>query len=764
MSDLILGKYSIRDLVLTNPFRVLQLPVDASGQVLRKHQQKLRFDLNQSDWKGPKAMCWPMSPPPNGSQIQEAFSKLDDPVERFLAELFWYWPDASGEFTFGLGAWAKWPSQENGGAGPHNIALFHLFSAIQKTEALVLGVSQGSAREDVDHWKEALSCWNRLLNKEEAVWHRLRARILEIGDPRLETDLIPTLRMSLIPSIEGVAINQLEQAFAARDQEKWSTLLKSALTHQGASVLSHPRQLIAIPTQELDRADQMIKAALARIQPVNEASKAAIQQWIVEVKAIGSMLWVLEEEAGLSSEISQDVRHARNDVLRKYINALRSVFIDYHNETLDRKTCLAWLNLIDGWDIGGVEGGKVKEDIDNLARMESESEQYNLLKASVEADSSVTVDIANEGGYTFWTVCACCLGDAKGKSKTWTATTQGGGYRITRNLSFPLCQACEDHHDRFRSSRGKAIATLLAIVAVVTFIIGLNTTDPAVGPVAGFLIGTGLFIFARMKQWPTWAFKADNLDEGHAHRGHPVEIVSINNFCTTVRFMNPIYGQEFAKMNKRTVSGPFKYNKYPRGTNLLKGKSGLQIGTWSTVGAALIGWASCAMAISSQNRANAGPAFVEDQTPSRPTAESTPGVGSPYTPPATQSYSPPPTYTPPAYTPPPVYTSPTPNYGRIAEKSRIESLQSELRMLEIGLESKKSELESLESQIRSARNSANLYASTGPDYLYNSEVDRHNTLLRRHEGLRLEYNSDLSIYRLKLRTVNAAIDSYNRGN
>ncbi len=94
MTDLLLDKYSIRDLVLMNPFRVLQLPVDASGQILRRHQQKLRFDLNQSDWKGPKPMCWPMLPPPNGSQIQEAFSKLDDPVERFLAELFWYWPDA----------------------------------------------------------------------------------------------------------------------------------------------------------------------------------------------------------------------------------------------------------------------------------------------------------------------------------------------------------------------------------------------------------------------------------------------------------------------------------------------------------------------------------------------------------------------------------------------------------------------------------------------------------------------------------------------
>jgi len=759
MSDLLLDKYSVRDLVMVNPFRVLQLPVDATGPVIRKHQQKLRFDLNQSDWKGPKPMCWAMSPPPTGSQIQEAFSKLDDPVERFLAELFWYWPNASGEFTFGLGAWGNWPSQENGGAGPHNIALFHLFSAVQKTEALVLEGSPETGREDLGDWKEALSCWNRLLNKEEAVWQRLRARILEIGDPRLETDLIPTLRLTLIPSIEGIAINQLERAFAARNQEKWSTLLKSALTHQGVTVLSHPRQLVAIPTKELDRADQMIKSALARIEPVTEASKAAIQQWIVEVKAIGSMLWVLEEEAGLSSEISQEVRHARNDVLRKYINSLRSVFIEYHNETLDRATCLAWLNLINGWDIGGVEGGRVKEDIERLTKMQSEAEEYNALLASVGSDTCVTVDIANEGGYTFWTVCACCLGDANGNSKTWTTSTQGGGYRITRNLSFPICKACEAHHNQFQVARGRAIGTILAAVAVITFFMGLAVSDPAAGLIGGFLIGGGLFLFARNKQWPIWAFRAPALGEAHAHRGHPIEIVSITNFCTTIRFMNPIYGQTFAEMNKRPVNGPFKFSKYPRGSNLMTGKSGLQIGAWSTIGAAVIGWACCGMAYSSQNRASVIPAAVEERAPARSTTDSIPNAGSPYSPSGSNSYTPSP-----SYATSPVYTSPTPNYGRVAEKARIESMKSELRMLEIGLESKKSELESLESQIQSARNSANLYASTGPEYLYNSEVDRHNSLLRRYESLRQDFNSEVSIYQMRLRTVNAAIDAYNRGN
>lgn len=763
MSDLILDKYSIRDLVLMNPFRVLQLPVDATGQVIRKHQQKLRFDLSQSNWKGPKPICWPMSPPPTGSQIQEAFSKLDDPVVRFLAELFWYWPDASGEFTFGLGAWAKWPSKENGGAGPHNIALFHLFSAIQKTEALVHGGFQVPAPEGMDHWKEALSWWNRLLNKEEAVWHRLRARILEIGDPRLETDLIPTLRLTLIPSIEGVAINQLEQAFAGRDSEKWSFFLKSALTHQGICVLSHPRQLISIPTKELDRADQLIKSALARIAPVTEASKASIQQWIAEVKVIGSMLWILEEEAGLSSELSQDVRHARNDVLRKYINALRSIFIDYHNETLDRAACLAWLRLIDSWDIGGIEGGQVKADIEKVLAMQSEADAVDALKKDMESDKATIVEIADsQSGYSYWPVCCCCLKETQ-KMKTWTRSSKEGNLRITRKITLPYCQECENHEERLGVFRAKAIFSILAPAAGLAFILGLNGAKPEAGLLAGFCLGLILYLFARFKQWPKWSFTAEPMPPGHAHRGSPVEIIDggfrIASISTsmTIRFTNSIYGRRFAELNNVKLT-EINFCKYPKGTNIITGRSGRQIAGWATIGAAMAGWTLCGLGIGIRQANRDSSSTYRYQTPSAHTTEQ------PSVPLETRTYTPPPTYTPPTYSPPPDYTSPTPNYARTAEKSRIESMKSELRVFEAELESKKIDLDSLESQIQSARNSANLYASTGPEYLYNSEVDRHNTLLRRHESLRQDYNSYLSIYRMKLRTVNTAIDAYNRGN
>lgn len=734
---------------MLNPFRVLQLPVDASGQVIRKHQQKLRFDLNQSDWKGPKPMCLPMSPPPTGVQIQEAFTKLENPVERFLAELFWYWPVATGEFNFGLGAWSKWPGHENGAAGPHNIALFHLFSAIQKTESLVQTPTQASSPEDLDHWKLALSCWNGLLTKEEAMWHRLRARILEVGDPRLETDLIPTLRMSLVPSIEGVAINLLEKIFASRDQGTWSVMLKSVLTKGETSILSFPRQLITIPTKELDHADRVIKSALSRVEPISNNSAVAIKEWIVEVQSIGSMLWILEKDAGLPSDLIEDIRHARNDVLRKYTNALRSIFIDYHNETLDRVTCLAWLKLIDGWNIGGVEGGRIKEDISKLVTMQSEDENIERIQREIHDDLKVTVELPNTGGYTYWTVCVCCLKETC-RMERWSRTEKQGNYQRTRSIELPYCDNCSNHRKAMVSSRRKAVFVLLLPMPFITYLLGRAGMEGIAVGLVGLILGGLAYIFARWKQWPAWAFKVSELEHGHAHRGEPVEIKSIGVRTTSIQFMNSFYGQRFAEMNNARCEGPWKYRKHTRGTNLLTGRSGREILAWAIIGAGVLGWACGAAGFEGQKESNI-------YSSNRYSPPSSPSESQ------SNSYSPAPTPSPTTYSPPPVYTRPSVDY-RSAEKSRIEGLKSELRMLELELESKQSELENIARQIRSSKNSAESYSLSGNEYLYNSEVERHNSLVRRHESLRMDYNSYLSIYRMKLRTANDAIDRYNRGN
>lgn len=759
MTDLLLEKFSIRDLVMRNPFRVLQLPVDASGQGIRKHQQKLRFDINQSDWKGPKPMCWPMVPPPSGAQIQEAFLQLDDPVERFLAELFWYWPDSSGTFTFGLGDWEKWPAQENGAAGPHNIALFHLFSSIQKFEGFVDGSALTFSKEDLLQWEEALARWNRVLTVDEAMWHRLRARILEIGDPRLETELIPTLRMSLIPSIEGIAINLLEEVFASRDQGKWSTILKAALAPQGRSVFSFPRQLLSIPTKELDRADQVIKSALGRILPISQGSKESIQNWFTEVQTVGSMLWLLGEEAGLSSDIAQEVHHARNDVLRKYINALRSALIDFHNETLDRVSCLAWLKVIDGWDIGGVEGGKVKADIEKISEMQSSDEIQDSLMKEIEADKAVEVDLTvNQDGYSYWTVCTCCLEDTQRK-KTWTKTTKQGNYRLTRSITLPVCLACDGHKEKLGTQRAKAILTILIPAIFAAYVLGFNGAEPEAGLIVGLVVGLMCYILGRYKQWPPWSFAAEPLPAGHAHRGDPVEITAITSFSTTIRFMNPVYGRQFAKMNGAVANRSIDYCKHPRGTNIMTGRAGRQIAVGTAIGAALSGWALCGVG-ASQRESTSRPSGSFAQAPSAQPVEQGPVPAAPETPSATRPYSP----AAPTYAPPIINASPAPDYGRSLERSRIEAMKSELSSLEIELDMKKSDLENLQSQIISSRSTAEYLSSIGNESLYNAEVDRHNSLVRRHENMRLDYNSAVANYRTKLRSANDAIDRYNHGN
>jgi hypothetical protein len=747
MSDLILEKFSIRDLVQMNPFRVLQLPVDASGPGIRKHQQKLRFDLGQSDWKGPKAICLPLVPPPSGSQIQEAFSKLDDPEERFLSELFWYWPNATGEFVFGLAAWSKWHSDESGAAGHHNIALFHFFNAIQGSIAILESEAEPGANQR-GCWMEAFTGWKRLLEKEESLWHRLRARILEVGDPRLDTDIIPALRMNLIQAIEGVAIGFLSKAMKARSEKKWNMLLHHISGGNGFSAISFPRQLLEISNKELDHIDDVINAYAGKIRPITQDSKSHIDLFIEEVKSIASMLSSLENAAGVSKDLSLDISHAKTDILKKYASALRSHFIAYYNELDDLESALSWSMLIDAWSVGGIEGEKIKEDVKTLQERKGEAAQLDAALKGVQEDQAVTVQLARRSdGYTYRKVCVCCLQTTE-KEGRWSSSKKEGNTQYTRTIELPHCEECQKHHTSLNGSMFKVVVIILSIIAVISYLLGRGGMAESGGLAAGLLIGCGLYFAARIGQWPAWAFSTKPLEPGHAHRGDPVKILGFDDNQTSIRFLNPLYGLQFAEMNQSKIIGPYPFTKHTRSSNILVGRTGWYVAAWVIIGGAGCGWATGEIGREYTKNENVQPRpSVQYSSPAQ-TATPAPS----YTPPTT-------TYTPPAltYAPPPA-----PSYSyRESERARINSMKAELRQLESELNYKKSRLQGLQSSIDSSSSSLDLYRSTDNIQLYNIEVGTHNMYVNQFRSLRQEFNNDVEEYNRKLRDLNSAIDQFN---
>lgn len=743
MYDLIQGKYSIRDLVLMNPFRVLQLPVLAAGPAIRKHQQKLRFDLGQSDWKGPKPICLPLPVVPDGTQIQSAFSMLEDPVERLLAELFWFWPDANGDFTFGLNVWSKMDLEREGGAGQHNTALFHLYNAIQASEDIFSSSSSQAINQGVS-WAAAFQWWKYLLERTEAPWLRLRARVLEIGDPRLDTNLIGELRFDLLKSIEGLAISYLGKAIEQRSDEAWSKTAALVLDDKAISELSFPKQLVNIANHELDRVEDVIASKSQKIRPITKASKNEIDQFFAETLLVNKLLLNAQNSSGISAEIRDEYAQVRLAVVRQYAMALRSHFVAYYNELDDLTAALNWTRGIDSLAIGGIDGSKIKEDLSRLEERKATDDRNQAIEKSVQEDKAVTVNLAcRSDGYSYRKICVCCLQPTE-KEGMWTATRKSGNTTYTRRISLPHCESCQKHKGSLSGSITKAVVFLLALVCGSTYFMGQMGLPESGGLIAGFLLGGGLFAIAHSSKWPRWAFSLTPLSHGHAHRGEPLEILGFDDLYTVIRFFNPVYGTIFAEINNSKLIGPYDYKKHASGDSLLNGRTGRVIAAWAMIGGALGGWATGEMGRDA-NRSSSRPAA----TYSRPSeAQSNPNAPATVTPaPATT----------PCYEAPP---APVYSY-RDAERDRIKGMQAELKRLERSLNMQKSQLNNLQNEINSSSSNLDYYRNAGNTYAYNAGVDAHNSLIYQFRRLREDYNLEVSTYNQKLTEVNDAIDRYN---
>jgi len=201
------------DLYRRNAFRVLGLPVTASGRDIRRREQRLRIAERLGvAAHGGNGGYLPLDPPPTEEDIRNALQRLYDPETRLLDEFFWFWPRQLGsvEEDDGLAllahgrqreALALWLKHERDGGrqrvSTHNLAVFYHAVALDLEHRALAG-TLSSEEERIRHacWERAFRRW-RDLSDDEPFWSRLRARVRDLDDPRLTTGLARRLRESL---------------------------------------------------------------------------------------------------------------------------------------------------------------------------------------------------------------------------------------------------------------------------------------------------------------------------------------------------------------------------------------------------------------------------------------------------------------------------------------------------------------------------------------------------------------------------------------
>ncbi|GEM_PF-1374666 len=194
-----------------NLFRVLGLPVGATPrdarrlQARRQMREKLGIASPAEERDGPL----PLVPPPADEVVREALDRLGNSVERFLDEVFWFWPApdsrggdpalralAGGNEDEARRVWAERAAgQDPGHLARHNLAVLDHLLALDR-ELGAGGGAGGRQEKTFALWRDGLDRWREVV-EGEPFWDALRDRVRELDDALLTTGFVRRVRAAL---------------------------------------------------------------------------------------------------------------------------------------------------------------------------------------------------------------------------------------------------------------------------------------------------------------------------------------------------------------------------------------------------------------------------------------------------------------------------------------------------------------------------------------------------------------------------------------
>lgn len=197
-----------------NLFRLLQMPVDAAEWELLRRHKVLGMAKRLGSGVGPgPAPIFPL--PASADDDQALLLTIRTPVQRFIHELFWFWPgkpdQASGRGYRALqegdevAAYRAWVAVSVGEHRDpvcvHNLAILKHIRAVEAERAVMAGRPVKGTRQQL--WRNTLRYWTASLSNE-GYWRIIEDRVRKLADPRLPQAYTMALREGLPLAIAGL--------------------------------------------------------------------------------------------------------------------------------------------------------------------------------------------------------------------------------------------------------------------------------------------------------------------------------------------------------------------------------------------------------------------------------------------------------------------------------------------------------------------------------------------------------------------------------
>ena len=238
-------EFATPDLYAHNPFRVLELGIEAGEREVTKRRVMMETAArNRLPVPRGSSPIFPPNPAPDDQEIRNAFQALQEPDQRLMHEFFWFWPLESGTGSTDAAlrflaqgdedsARNLWRSNiAESAAARHNRAIVGHFGMIERERQLLVEAGDPDDVNLKDLWAEAFSRWRSLLD-DERCWSRVTERIRAIDDPRLRTGAARTLQKRL-PIVLGLisyrfAIKAIEAGHTTATRRYLDALRESGL-------------------------------------------------------------------------------------------------------------------------------------------------------------------------------------------------------------------------------------------------------------------------------------------------------------------------------------------------------------------------------------------------------------------------------------------------------------------------------------------------------------------------------------------------------
>ncbi|BCG62930.1 MAG: hypothetical protein methR_P0609 [Methyloprofundus sp.] len=245
-----------------NAFRITGLSITASSRAIRRWENERKIKIKTGVKIEPDHSAWAVTV--DEDTCLAALQRLNDPIERWIEEFFWFLPKDreskqpdSAEQAFSKGdlneALSIWESEQDESYALHNLAVAHQILSLENT--------QDKENED---WKLSYRYWLKLLKRED-FWNEQKTYLYADKDQRLKPELAVKLQQQLPRIILGP---DSHFAYQAAEQQQ-TKLAKKHLSYIKASGFEDKDQEHVL-LHVLEPLDKHLKALCAAAEVESE--------------------------------------------------------------------------------------------------------------------------------------------------------------------------------------------------------------------------------------------------------------------------------------------------------------------------------------------------------------------------------------------------------------------------------------------------------------------------------------------------------------